>query len=289
MPNIRKMFNYENKIYLFLLPSLVGLAVFYVVPFGISVYFAVIDNPLSRQFVGLVNLVDTWNNAAFSLAARNTVIFMGTAIPLNILLALTFALMLKPLNSAIKRALTVFFLLPLVIPSASLTFFWDRMLATNGMINRLFASYYNPPINWLNSDFAMVFVVFIFIWKNVGFNIILFQAGLDFISKEYYEFAAIEGAGKIRQFFIVTCTYLTPTFILVFILTVVNSFKVFRDIFLLTGSHPNFSIYLLQHFINNQMDHLNYPRMASASFFIFSFIFVMVLGLYKLQQRQTYW
>ena len=285
----QKFLNYENKIYIYLLPSLIGMGLFYVVPFIISIYYILIDNAVSRQFVGIYNLLDTWNNQAFAIAARNTVTFMSTSIPLNMGLALMFALMLKPIKPAVRRVLAIFFLIPLVIPSASVTFFWDRLIAINGMINRHWLAIFDEaPTNWLHSDYAMIFIVVIFVWKNIGFNMILFQAGLDAIPKEYYEFAEIEGAGKIRQFFIVTLTYLQPTFLLVFILSVVNSFRVFREIYLLTGTHPNLSIYLLQHFMNNQFANLNYQRMASASFFLFTFIFAIVLGLYRLQQRQTY-
>ena len=290
MSKLCRVFRHKNGIYFFLVPSLLGMALFYVIPFFISVYYAFIDNMVSRQFVGLYNFIDIWNNLAFSLAARNTTVFMATSIPLNIVLALTFALLLKPLRSGIRRMLLVFFLLPLVIPSGSVTFFWDRLLTINGMFNRLWVPHFNTdPGNWLNSNYAMVFIVLIFVWKNIGFNVILFQTGLDFIPKDYYEFAAIEGAGKIRQFYMVTLVYLGPTFLLVFILSVVNSFKVFREIYLLTGAYPNLSIYLIQHFLNNQFANLNYQRMAAASFLTFALIFLLVFVLYRLQQRQTYW
>ena len=270
----------------FLLPSMIGLGVFYLWPFFISMYYAVIDNAVSRQFVGFANLIDTWNNQAFELAVRNTLTFMSVSIPLNMALALLIALLLKSLSPGVRRVLLIFFLLPLVIPSGSVVFVWRHFVALNGMFNRLFFA--SEPVNWLNSDHGMWFIILIFIWKNVGFNVILFQTGLDFIPKEYYEYAQVEGAGPLRQFWIVTVTYLRPTFLLVFILSVVNSFKVFREVYLLTGTHPSFSIYLLQHFINNQFAALNYQRMASASFFIFGFVFVLVLALYWLQQRQTY-
>jgi len=284
------MLNYENRIYLFLLPSLIGMGVFYVVPFFISIYYALIDNAVARNFVGVYNLIDTWNNQAFALAVNNTVIFMGSSIPLNMGLALMFALMLKPMRAAVRRFLIVFFLLPLVIPSGSVVFFWRNLLGINGLINRYAIPLFDmQPVNWLNSDYAMHFIVLIFIWKNIGFNMILFQAGLDFIPKDYYECAAIEGAGPLRQFFSVTLIYLRPTFLLVFILSVVNSFKVFREIYLLTGTHPHSEIYLLQHFLNNQFAHLNYQRMAAASFFTFAFVFLLVALLYRLQQRQSYW
>lgn len=283
---IRKLFRKENTLYFLLLPSLIGLGAFYIVPFGISVYYALIDNAVLRQFVGLNNLIDTWNNTAFQIAMRNTLIFMGASIPLNMVLALCLALVLKPLRPMARRVLLVFFLLPLVIPSGSVIYFWEAVIRINGMFNRVF--FPSAPVDWLNHSYAMVFVVLIFIWKNIGFNIILFQAGLDYIPKDYYEYAAIEGAGRFKQFRMVTLTYLGPTFLLVFILSVVNSFKVFREVRLLTGTHPSLNIYLLQHFLENQFTALNYQRMASASFFIFGFIFVLVLILYRLQQRQTY-
>jgi len=280
----------SKKIHIYLIPSLIGLSLFYILPFFISIYYMLIDNAVSRQFVGLHNLIDTWNNQAFSIAARNTIIFMSTSIPLNMGIALALAIMLKPLKPAASRILAILFLIPLVIPSGSVVFFWDRLLAVNGMLNRYWLAHFgDAPVNWLHSDYAMVFIVLIFVWKNVGFNMILFQAGLNSIPKDYYEYASIEGAGKVRQFFMVTLTYLQPTFLLVFILSVVNSFKVFREIHLLTGTHPHLSIYLLQHFVNNQFTNLNYQRMAAASFFLFSFIFLIVLGLYRLQQRQSYW
>jgi len=282
----KRIFKYDNLLHLLLLPSLIGLAVFYIVPFGMSMYYAAIDNAVSRNFVGIANLIDTWNNEAFAIAVRNTLTFMGVSIPLNMALALALALILKPMRPALRRVLLVFFLLPLVIPSGSVVFFWRHFVSLNGMFNRMF--FPSAPVNWLDSDRAMWFVIGIFIWKNVGFNMILFQAGLDFIPKDYYEYAQMEGAGRFKQFRIVTLTYLGPTFLLVFILSVVNSFKVFREIYLLTGTHPNFSIYLLQHFLNNQFANLNYQRMASASFFTFGFIFILVLMLYRLQQRQTY-
>ena len=279
-----------DKLHLLLLPSIAGLGLFYVAPFFLSIYYMLIDNAMSRRFVGLHNLIDTWNNQAFALGARNTLIFMSTSIPLIIGLALIFALMLRSLPVVARRILMIAFLLPLVIPSASVTFFWDRMLALNGVINRFWVPFTGAtPFNWLNIDYAMIFVVLIFIWKNVGFNIILFMAGLELIPKDYYEYASIEGTGKIRCFFMITLTYLAPTFLMVFLLSIVNSFKVFREIFLLTGTHPNSSIYMLQHFLNNQFENLNYQRMASASFFIFVFVFIIVMVLYKWQQQQTYW
>jgi len=294
---IKRLFRYENRVILFLLPSLLGMGLFYLIPFGISIYFSLIDNAVNRQFVGLENFIATWNNDAFALAIRNTLVFMGSSIPLNIAISLGLALLLKPMRAKVRRVLMVFFLMPLVIPSGSVVFFWRHFLAFNGMLNRLIITYvpegwlreaWMPMGGWFSADNAMAFVIGIFLWKNVGFNVILFQAGLDFIPKQYYDVAAIEGAGRVRTFLSITRVYLGPTFLLIFILSVVNSFNVFREIYLLTGTHPNQRIYLLQHFLNNQFAMLNYQWMASASVFVFGFIFVLVLVLYKMQQRVSY-
>jgi len=288
---IKRVFRYDNVIYLLLLPSLAGLAMFYVVPFGISMYYAVIDNSVSREFVGLANLIETWNNLAFRLAVNNTLLFMGASIPLNMFLALMLALVLRPLPKMARRVLLLFFLLPLVIPSGSVIGFWGNFIAQNGMFNRMFFPHAPAdwiPIDWLNSPHAMVFVIVIFIWKNIGFNVILFQAGLDFIPKDYYEFASMEGAGRLWKFTRITLVYLGPTFLLVFLMSVVNSFKAFREVYLLVGRYPYRPIYLMQHFLNNQFERLNYQLMASASFFTFGFIFIVVLVMYFFQQRQTY-
>jgi multiple sugar transport system permease protein len=283
------VFKHKNLIFLFLLPSLLGMTVFYIAPFFLSVYYMLIDNIGSRKFAGAANLIDTWGNEAFSLAARNTLIFMSVNIPLGMVLALALSLMLKALPLPARRLLAIFFLLPLVIPSGSIAFFWKQLLAVNGMLNRYWVSSFSePPVDWLNSNFAMAYMVLIFLWKNTGFNLILFQAGLDFIPKEYYEYATVEGAGKIRRFFTVTVTCLQPTFLLAFVMSAVNSFKVFREVYMLTGTHPDNSIYLLQHFINNQFSYLNYQRMSSASFFIFASVFMALSVLYRLQQRQSY-
>jgi len=285
----KRFLKHDHLIYFLLLPSLLGLALFYVIPFGISAYYALIDNAISRQFVGFANFIETWNNGAFRLAVRNTMFFMGVSIPLNMVLALILALTLRPLKPVVRRVLMFFFLLPLVIPSGSVVHFWNSLIARNGVLNRALAQTFDMhPEAWLNTDHAMWFIILIFVWKNIGFNVILFQAGLGFIPKDYYEYSSIEGAGRFKQFYIVTLTYLRPTFLVVFILSIVNSFKVFREIYLLTGTHPNFSIYLLQHFLNNQFLNLNYQLMASASFYIFGVILVLVFVLYWMQQRQTY-
>ena len=274
----------EKILFLLVLPGLIGLLVFYIAPFILSFYFALIDNNVGRNFVGLSNFVDTFQNAAFRLGFRNTAVFMAVSLPLNIILPLVMAMLI---NKTVKfnKMFCLILLLPLVIPSGSVVHFWRSIFGFNGLINGLF--FVDDPINWLNTDYALPIITLIYIWKNAGFNMLLFLAGLQFIPKVYYELASVEGMSSIRQFFNITIVYLTPTTFLVFIMSMINSFRAFREIYLLAGAYPHPSIYMLQHFINNQFAMLNYQRMATASYILTLCIVSLVFGLYYLQLKRA--
>jgi multiple sugar transport system permease protein len=264
------------------LPSIVGLLVFFIVPFLLSIRLAMIDNPVGQNFVGFQHFIFTVQNDAFRLAIRNTLIFMSMSVPLNMMFALFVSMMLRRVGGFGKSILGVFFVLPLVVPSGSVVHFWQSLFGSNGFLNSILGA---GPINWLNSQWSLLFVVIIFMWKNVGFNIVLYLAGLNLIPKEYYENAAMEGAGAIRQFFLITLTYLMPTTFMVFLLSIIQSFQAFREIFLLTGAYPHRNLYMLQHYMNNLFAALDYQRLTSAAYFLLLGIVGVVLIMLFVQRR----
>jgi len=264
------------------LPSFVGLAVFFLAPFAASLYLATIDGPVGRNFVGLQHFISTINNGAFRLALRNTLIFIALCVPLNMIIPLVVAMLLNKAGR-FKELFGLFFLLPLVVPSASVVHFWQSLIGINGVVNGLF--FRDSPVNWLNTDWALWIVLIIFMWKNAGFNIVLYQAGLNMIPKDYYEYAAIEGAGRWRQFRSVTIIFLTPTIFMVFLMSIVQSFRSFREIYLLAGSHPHQSIYMMQHYMNNLFDMLNYQRLAAAAYILAAGIVAVVMIMFFIQRR----
>ena len=264
------------------LPSIIGLLVFFIAPFFLSARMVIIDNPVSGNFVGLSHFSATLENSAFRLAIRNTFDFLIMSVPLNMTFALFIALMLKRIGGIGKSILGALFILPLVIPSGSVVFFWQSLFGLNGFINRLF---FMEPINWFNTDYSLFFVVLIFMWKNVGFNIVLYLAGLNLIPKEYYENAAINGAGRIRQFFSITLIYLMPTTFMVFLLSIIQSFQAFREIYLLTGAYPHRSLYMLQHYLNNIFTALDYQRLTAAAYLLTLGIVTLVLIMLFVQRR----
>ncbi|MDR2599056.1 MAG: sugar ABC transporter permease, partial [Oscillospiraceae bacterium] len=157
------------------LPSLIGVLVFFVVPFIVSARMTMIDNPVGNNFVGLFHFEATLENTAFKLAMRNTFDFISMSVPLNMVFALLVAMMLRRVGGIGKAVLGTFFVLPLVVPSGAVVHFWRSLFGINGFINGLL---FGTPNDWLNTDYTLFLVVIIFLWKNVGFSIILYMTGL---------------------------------------------------------------------------------------------------------------
>jgi len=281
MPKLRLKTRNELIFLALALPSVIGLLAFFLVPFIYSLYLAVLDNPVGRNFVGLHHFRVTLNNSAFRLAMRNTLVFIALCVPINMIMPLMVALALN--KTANRKMFGLFFLLPLVVPSGSMVFFWRIIFGLNGVVNSLFFA--TAPINWLNSDWALIVILVIFMWKNAGFNIVLYQAGLNLIPRDYYEHAALEGAGWWRQFRSITMIYLSPTIFMVLLMSILATFRSFREIYLLAGAHPHQSIYMLQHYMNNMFASLNYQRLAAAAYILAGGIVAILLVVRWLQKR----
>ena len=169
---------------LFLLPGLVGFTVFFIAPFGISVGYAFLDRPVGGSFVGFANFADLLTNRAYLLGLRNTLRFIAISVPINLALSLGVAMLINKLPRH-KELISLFFLIPLVIPSGSMVSFWGNLFALDGALNGFLHGFGIERINWLNSDLAMLVMVLIFIWKNLGYNMILYLAGLSSIPRDY--------------------------------------------------------------------------------------------------------
>lgn len=272
--------------WLFLLPSLLGVALFYVIPFGFSLYYAVIDNMGSRRFVGLDNFIETLQNPLFQSAAWNTLRFLALSVPLGMGIALFLALCLRRMKRGRVPA-TLALLLPLVVPSGSIVYFWKVLFDGNGLFQKVLLLLGQSHEAASQSGWAMGVLVAVFLWKNVSYNIVLFWSGLNWIPQTYYEQMALEGAGPWRQFTGVTWVYLAPTTFVVLLMSIVNSFKVFKEVYLLYGPYPSPEVYLLQHYMNNQFASLNLQKLSSAAYILFLVIGLVLLALFYAQKRVT--
>ena len=261
----------------FLSPSLIGVGVFFIVPFGVVVYYSMIDGVGSRNFVFLENFIKLFNNSAFRMAAKNTLQFSAIAVPLAVILAIVLALMLE-CRIPMKSQFRTFFLSPMMVPVASVVLIWQVLFNYNGTINEFLALFDIAKIDWLQSDHCQAVVIILFLWKNLGYNMILFMAGLANIPKELLEVADVEGASEWYKFFAIKLRYLSPTVLFVTILSLINSFKVFREVYLLTGDYPYEKLYMLQHFMNNTFKSLDYQKLSAAAV-VMALVMVVLIAL----------
>ncbi|WP_178019653.1 carbohydrate ABC transporter permease [uncultured Paenibacillus sp.] len=271
-------------ILMFLAPSLIGFAIFYLVPFLVGFYYSLVDSPANGSFVGLDNYVQLLQSASFRKAAHNSAIFTITGVPLVMVISLGLALMLNrklPLRNWLRAA----YVMPLVVPVASIIVVWHLLFDMQGAINSIWTSWGHAPIDWMNTSWARAVVLLIYLWKTLGYNMILFLAGLQNIPAEYYEAASLDGAGPIRKFTSITLVCLTPTHFFVLIMSIVSSFKVFRETYLIAGDYPHESIYMLQHYMNNMFQALDYQKLTAASFLMATVIVFMVTVLFHFERK----
>ena len=264
----------------FLSPSLLGVGIFFILPFCVVVYYSLIDGVGSKNFVFLQNFIKLFDNSAFRLAAKNTLTFSAMAVPLAVVLSMVLALMLES-RIPLKSQFRTFFLSPMMVPVASVVLIWQVLFNYNGTINEFLMLFGADRIDWLQSQFAPVVVLLLFLWKNLGYNMILFMAALNNIPKELLEVADVEGASEMYKFFAIKLRYLSPTVLFVTILSLINSFKVFREVYLLAGAYPYEALYTLQHFMNNTFDSLDYQKLSAAAVLMALVMVVIIALLFK--------
>ncbi len=264
-------------------PSFLGMLMFFVAPFCVVIYYSFIAGALDHSFVGLKNYIAVWNNGAFQIAVKNTAVFSGLSVPLAVVLALVLALMLE-CRIPFKSQFRTFFLSPMMVPVASIILVWQVLFHSNGVVNEFLSVFGVKAIDWLKSDYCMVVIVLLFLWKNLGYNMILFMAALNNIPKELLEVAEVEGASKAYQFFHIKLRYLSPTVLFVTILSIINSFKVFREIYLLSGDYPYEGLYMLQHFMNNMYNkNLDYQRLSASAIMLAIVIIALIALLFAIE------
>ncbi len=268
--------------WLYLAPSLVGVGLFFVLPFGVVIYYSLINNPVQQEYVGVDNFIRTWNNNAFQLAAHNTLLFSLIAVPLAVILSLWLAVIMES-RIPFKSTFRTFFLSPMMVPIASVILVWQVLFDHNGLINVLMTKVGLDKIDWLKSDYAPLVIVLLFLWKNLGYNMILFMSGLSSVPKDQIEVARLESATENQIFWMIKIRYLSSTIMFVIIMSLINSFKVFREVYLLSGDYPYNSLYMMQHFMNNTFQSLDYQKLSSAAIIMAAFM-VVIIGILLLSE-----
>ena len=262
---------------LFLDPSFLGVMAFFILPFIVVIVYSLVDNPINMEFNGLGNFIRVINNGAFKKATANTLKFSVIAVPLAVVLSLMLAIVLEwkiPFRSQFRT----FFLSPMMVPVASIVLIWQVLFHYNGAVNEWLGAFGIDKIDWLKSSKAYIVVVVLFLWKNLGYNMILFMAALSNIPEDLIEVARLENANKWQIFYHIKLRYMSSTILFVTIMSLINSFKVFREIYLLTGDYPVDTIYMLQHYMNNMFTKLDYQNLSAAAV-LMSLCMIVIIGI----------
>lgn len=267
----------------YLFPSVAGVLLFFVLPFFVVIYYSMVDNPINNEFVFLENFVRVFNNEAFREAAYNTMRFSLVAVPLAVVLSLMLAMMLES-KIPFRSQFRTFFLSPMMVPVASIVLIWQVLFHYNGMVNEVLGFFGAGKTDWFKSAQAQVVIIILFLWKNLGYNMILFMSALSSIPKDILEVAVLESATPYQIFWHIKLRYLSSTILFVTIMSLINSFKVFREIYLLTGDHPYPTIYMMQHFMNNAFKRLDYQQLSAAAIMM-SIVMVVIIGIMFLTEN----
>ncbi len=261
---------------LYIAPSLIGVLLFFILPFIVIIFYSLVDNPISANFVFMDNYKSVLNNGAFQTAVKNTFAFSVVAVPLAVVLSLLLAIVLES-KLPFRSQFRTFFLSPMMVPVASIVLIWQVLFHYNGAVNEVLMKFGGSKIDWMNSKYFIVVIVVLFLWKNLGYNMILFMAALASIPKDILEVAQLESATPLKTFFYIKIRYLSSTILFVTIMSLISSFKIFREIYLLTTDYPYDSAYMLQHFMNNKFRNLDYQTLSAAAIMM-SIVMIIIIG-----------
>ncbi len=251
-------------------PAVLGFLIFYVLPMGVTLWQSVSYGGI---FVGLENYRITFGNHMFWLAVGNTLRFLGVALPLILVIALGLALLLAEKFPG-NRFFRLILLYPMLVPVAATVMVVQIFLGTRGVLNTFLIQWGFSRQDWIYSSWAFLILVLLYLWKNTGYAVILLLAGLAMIPREYMEMARMDGAGRWKCLYYIRLPLLGPMILFTALISLLNAFKCFREAILIGGNYPHESIYMLQHYMTNNFNNMNYMEISVTSTFIFLVIFI---------------
>ncbi len=276
------MIKKHKEVFLFVLPSLFGILIFFVIPIIYLIYCSLIKNTIQNKFVGFANYHQVLYNEAFRVAIKNSFLFSLLAVPLTIFFSLFFAVVLEN-NIPGKSVFRSFFLTPLMVPTASIILIWQIFFNYNGAVNNFLEKISIRKIDFFHWKYSILIILLLFLWKNMGYYMIIYMAALNEIPKDLIESAIIDGGSNKKVFFYIKLPYLSPTILFVGILSLCSSLKIFKEVYLLVGIYPFSTLYLIQHFMNNMFLSLNFQNLSALTIIMVIVISIIVICFFKIE------
>ena len=262
----------------FLAPSLLGVGYLVLLPTG-DVLRRSFATALSGQWVGFNNYRNVLTNEAFRLAAGNTLRFLALCLPLLLILSLLLALVICRIPRL--ERFKALYLLPMAIPAATVVLVWRLLFSQQGFLN----AWLGTHVDYMGERTALIILVGSYVWKNLGYTMVLWLAGLKAIPGEYTEAARVDGAGRMRCFFRIIMPNLKGSAYTITVLSLLNAFKSFREAYLVSGAYPQQDIYLLQHLFQNWYTRLDMDKLAAGAILLALVLGALSLLLQRLWDR----
>lgn len=278
---------------LFLLPAAVPLLLFRIIPMGASIWISLQNWNLLRPpvYVGFDNYLSLLTDRTFHKGLGNTLYYIAGYIPLVLISALTVALLL---NSKLKGMafFRAAYFLPVVTSWVVVALLWKWILSPQGgIVNYLLGLVgIDGPGWWTDTHWAMPSIIITSVWKDLGFNMLILLAGLQAIPEHLYEAAVIDGAGAWRRIRSVTIPLLTPSILLVLVLTLIGAFQVFDQVYVMTKGGPAGATTVVMEQVVKQA--FSYGRMGTAaamSWVLFIIILIFTVAQMQFQRRWVHY
>jgi multiple sugar transport system permease protein len=275
--------NYSTQTFLLSIPGLAGFALFYFLPFLLSLNYAVIDNVFKKNFIGTGNFIKLFNNEVYLLALTNTLTFITSATIMLVFCSLILSL-ISIYAGKIYKYCCFTFLMPVFLPTASTAFIWHNLFNAGGKLNVLEL---NTPTFFERMFSPQILPLYlILLWKFVGLNTVIIAGELNSVKENVYEAAALDGASGFILHRYITLPLIRNTLFFVVVLSIVNAFSIYKEIyFLFTNDYPPDSVYMLQHFMNNNFKKLNYQNLSAGTLVFVAIVLSIVYLLYRSRMK----
>lgn len=285
----KKGWRRQRAFLLFLLPSLAGVTLFVLLPF-LDVVNRSFRTAVTGEFTGMKNYGVIVQNQAFALAVKNTARFTVVCIPLLVLVGLLVAFPLSAMKEA--GVIKSVYLFPLAMPTATIVLVWKMVFYRQGFLNlfltklgELTGLWGTVAIDYLGTGASFWVLVASYLWKNTGYTVVLWLAGILSIPNEFIEAAKVDGAGRMKCIRYIILPNLKGSFYTIVILSFLNSFKIYREAYLVAGSYPQEDIYLLQHLFNNWFVNMEFDKMAAAAVCVGIVLFGAIMLLQRIWDK----
>jgi multiple sugar transport system permease protein len=283
--------------WLFLAPALVVLGVFFALPILAALFLSLTDFDIyaigdasTARFVGLRNYARLLENPTFWLALRNTLYFVAVGGPLSVAVSLGAALLVNAKGVRLKGLFRTIYFAPVVTTLVAVAAVWRYLYHPRaGLLNAMLGLVGVDPIDWLGDPaWAMPAIILLAVWKNFGYNMIIFVAGLQNVPEELYEAAHVDGANGWQRFRHITLPMLAPTFLFVGVITMIGYFQLFAEPYVMTQGGPlnaTLSVVLLMYQEGFRWWNMGYA--AALAFVLFLIILAATLVQLRLQPRES--